>query len=464
MNILLVTQNMNDARFIEHELPKRIPGAHIETAQRVQEAIGGLASPSAVSAVLLDPMLYEGDAIAALRAIRAENSSIVVIGLVRDLDSGTKLIHSGADDFVIKAAGFVDGLASVLHRACADEPRSHAIEGAAWTGVLARSSLKPDTAGATRVLVRNNETVAARNYATLASAALEGRLNQKQPLSRQVEEEVQAAEYLSLNRKLLELQQRLQSTEEDRSRLQEALTTAQTALGDQSRLFQKERENLQSEWEVVRNRLELAEEQEKAAAEASRAEQESEKETAEQHAGELQKYAQLERDLEMQLQAAEEERMRLLGTLRELESQVACKTEELLRERAVLEQKQQHADEMWRTEKYELEERYRVIEAENTRLREALQEAEDGIASHIEQHRMQIGQRESARVAMEQQNHGLHERVARLEEANTRLAFENRELLTQLEAARRELETHASGLADELRRIIARHNDLVGKR
>ena len=178
MNILMVTQNINDARFIEHELPKRISGAHIKTARKVPHATE-LSSPGAFSAVLLDPMLYEGDPIAAIRAVRAENGPIVIVGLVQDLDSGTRLVHSGANDFVIKVPGFVDDLAAVLRRACADEPEFYAIGGTAWTRMLARSSLKPDTAGATRVLVRNSETVAARNHATLANTVLEGRLHQE---------------------------------------------------------------------------------------------------------------------------------------------------------------------------------------------------------------------------------------------------------------------------------------------
>jgi hypothetical protein len=324
--------------------------------------------------------------------------------------------------------------------------------------------LKPDTAGATRTLVRSSESAAARNCSTPVTATLGGKEHQEQPPSRQMEEEAQTAEHLSFNRKLLQLEQRLQSTEENRSRLQEALAAAQTALDEQSGLFQNEREKLQSEWEIVKNRLDAAEAQEKAVAEALRTEQGRKEETAERHAEELQRFTLVERDLEQKLQAAEKERVRLLEALQVLEGQVAGKTEELLRERAVFEQKQQHGAEVARSEKYELEEQYKVAAAENVRLRDSLQAAETRIVGHIEQHRMEMEQQESARLAMEKQNRGLQERVARLEETNSRLAFEQRELLAQLETSRLESETHASELADELHRIIGMHDELVGKR
>jgi chromosome segregation ATPase len=153
----------------------------------------------------------------------------------------------------------------------------------------------------------------------------------------------------------------------------------------------------------------------------------------------------------------------LLEGLRKIQTQLSIKTEGLIRELAALEEKHRQAEEVSRSERHELEHRNRVAAAENASLRDSLQAAEDRISDQIEQHVKEMGGWESARLAMEQQNRELQEKVARLEEANTRLAFEHRELLVHLEASDRELETSAGELVDELSRIIEKHNNLLGK-
>jgi len=410
MNILLVTENMQDAGFIERELPKRILGVHIDTVGNIQDAIGRLTSPGGFSAMLLDAMLHEGDPISLIRTVRAGKGPIAVIGLVEnaDFDSETRLVVSEADNFVIKDAGFLDGLATLLRRAGANASTLYAVGGVGSSTVLVRNSLTPDTAGATRVLVRNDGSVAARNYATRVTAA--PRLPRPLP-SGSIEVR---ADRGALNSRLHELEQELQGSEQRGSRLQEAL------------------------------------------AEALRAGQDRERETAERH-------AERERDLQQQLQTAETERGRLLEGLRQIQTQLSIKTEGLVRELAALEEKHRQAEEGSRSEIHELEHRNRAAAAENASLRDSLQAAKDWIADQIKQHLKDMGQWESARLAMERQNRELQEKVARLEEANTRLAFEHRELLVHLEASQRELQTSAGELVDELSRIIEKHNHLLGK-
>jgi len=417
MNILLVTQNLQDAGFIERELPKRILGVHIDTVRNVQDAIGRLTSPGGFSAMLLDAVLHDGDPISLIRAVRAEKGPIAVIGLVEnaDLDSETRLVVLEADNVVIKGAGFVDGLATLLRRAGANASPLPTAGGVGSSSVLVRGFWTPGTAGATRVLIRNDESAAARNYAARLSAAP----GWPRPLP-SGSEEVQAVGG-ALNARLRELEQELKGSEQMSSRLQEALTAAETAL-----------------------------------AEALRAGQDRERETAERHAVR-------ERDFQQRLQAAETERGRLLEGLQKIQTQLSIKTEELVRELAALEEKRRQAEEVSKSEKHELEHRNRVAAAENASLRDSLQAAEDRIADRSEQHVKEMGEWERARLALEQQNRELQEKAARLEEANAGLAFEHRELLVHLEGSRRELETSASELVGELSGIIEKHNKLLGK-
>ena len=417
MNVLLVTKNPQDAGIIETELAKRIPGLHIDTAREVPHAIRRLTSPGGFSAVLLDASPHEADSIALIQAAHAEAGPTAVIALVAatDPDSGTRLVNSGADDYVIRNAGFVDSLASVLRRACAGAPRIlYSIGGVDSTAVPDRRSAKPITAAATRVLVRNGEGSPAGRHADRTDADPEENLPGGEALSDLMEKARREMEALSLDGPLpeLELEQPIMKEESSRPR---------------------------------------------------------------------------EHDLEQQLQAVENENARLLQILRELEIQSVSKTEELQREReqwglfrlalnrkltaienkhaglerAVHEEEQQkrklaeaHAAEMSRSEntRYAWEKWYRGAAEENVRLKEALQAAEARVANCLEQHRLETAQWETERLAAEQRNRELQERIALMEKSNAKLEHE-----------RRELGNHADAMAEELRRLIETHTDLIGK-
>ncbi len=417
MNVLLVTKNPRDAGIIETELAKRIPGLHIETARDVPHAIRRLASPGGFSAMLLDAAPHEADSIALIQAAHAEAGSTAVIALVAatDPDSGTRLVNSGADDYVVRNAGFVNSLAAVLRRACSGAPRIlYAMGDVDSTAGPDRRSAKPLTAAATRVLVRNGEESPTGRHADRTDADAEENLPDGEALSYLMEKALRETDALSLDVPLPEstLEQPIIETESPRPR---------------------------------------------------------------------------EHNLEQQLQAVENENARLLQILRELEIQNVGKTEELQRkreqwsqfllalnrkltaienrhaglERAVHEEEQQklklaeeHAAEMLCSEntRHAWEERYRGAAEENVRLKDALQAAEARIANGLEQHRLETAQWESQRLATEQRDRELQERIALMEKSNGRLEHE-----------RRELRNHADAMAEELRRLIETHAELIGK-
>ena len=363
------------------------------------------------------PHQYEADSIALIQAARAEAGPTAVIALVAatDPDSGTRLVNSGADDYVVRNAGFVDSLAAVLRRACAGAPRIlYAIGGVDSTAGPDRRSTKPVTAAATRVLVRNSEGSPAGRYADQTDADPEENLPDGEALSYLMDKALREAEALSLNGSFpeSELEQQIMEEESPRPR---------------------------------------------------------------------------EHDFEQQLLAVENENARLLQILHELEIQSAGKTEELQREReqwglfrlalnrkltaienkhaglerAVHEEELQkrklaeaHAAEMSRSEntRYAWEKWYRGAAEENVRLKDALQAAEARIANHLEQHRLETAQWESERLEAEQRNRELQERIALMEKSTARLEHE-----------RRELGNHADAMAEELRRLIETHTDLIGK-
>ena len=416
MNVLLVTKNPQDAGIIETELAKRIPGLHIDTARDVPHAIRRLASPGGFSAMLLDAAPHEADSIALIQAARAEAGHTAVIALVAatDPDSGTRLVNVGADDYVVRNAGFVSSLAAVLRRACAGAPRIlYAMGDIDSTTGPDRRSAKPRTAAATRVLVRNGEESPAGRHADRTDVDVEESLPDGEALSYLMEKALRETEALSLDGPLPE------------SALQPIM-----------------------EAESPRPR---------------------------------------EHDLGQQLQAVENENARLLQILRELEIQNVGKTEELQRkreqwslfllalnrkltaienrhaglERAVHEEEQQklklaeaHAAEMLLSEntQHAWEERYRGAAEENVRLKDALQAAEARLANGLEQNRLETAQWESERLATEQRDRELQERLALIEKSNARLEHE-----------RRELRSHADAMAEELRRLIETHTDLIGK-
>jgi DNA-binding NarL/FixJ family response regulator len=485
MNVLLVTPNRQDAGFIENELAKRIPDLHVHVAREVELAIQHLASPGGFSAVLLDATLSDGDPAAVIRAAREQNSPVAVIGLVADaeLNSGIKLLESGADNFVIKGEGFADGLAAVLPRGSASAPRVlYAAGSTDSAAALARASLKRNTAGATRVLIRNDESEAGGPYSTAVDASLMQRLHQAEILSRQMEKEVQAEAYWPLEHELSELEQRQNRAEDKHTRLQPAF---QQTEGERSRFLQSDTGQVPSAAGYA-NQPGTAEVQRE---DLHRERRVDEPPTAEMPAGD---------DFANRLESAEKEKERLLNLVQRLEVRIAGKTEELRREReqwnlfrgalnqklasiesrhaglerVVAEEKQrqqkllvQHSAEMSRSEnaRLELEKRFQGATEENARLHDSLKAAESKIAGSIEQHRVKTERLESARLAMEQQSRELQEEIARLEEANRMLSVERDGLLAQLETVRLEHENQTDALAGELSLIIEKHNQAVEK-
>jgi DNA-binding response OmpR family regulator len=353
MNVLLVTENDKDAWLVGYELAKRMPGLRVEVEREIQHAGARLASAGGFDAMLLDVELNEGDPNGLVRALRAEKNPIVIIGLVGDADigSGKKLVASGADDFVMRGAGFIESLTAVLRRASGFRypAQTEACTPKALYSIRVAEARSPSTSaagGATLSFIRNNER---------ERTADGGPVQEPEP-----------ALHSSANGPL-GVERWPEGTEEEWLRLQEALQTAQTTLDEQSKRFRSERATLQTEWEQFRNQYDAAGKQKKVE-EGSSAGQEQ----------------------ELRLREAEQERIRLQEVLRGLENKLLGKTEELRREReqwdlwrqefkqklldienrraslerAALEEKQRHAAERaeWRSVQHELERRIASLE------------------------------------------------------------------------------------------------------
>jgi len=416
MNVLLVTKNPQDAGIIETELAKRIPGLRIDTARDVPHAIRRLASPSGFSAVVLDAAPHEADSMALIQAARAEAGPTAVIALVAatDPDAGTRLVNSGADDYVVRNTGFINSLAAVLRRACAGAPRIlYAMGDVDSTAAPDRRSAKPLTAAATRVLVRNGEGGPAGRHADRTDANAEENLPDGEALTYLMEKALRETEALSLDGPLPEsaLEQPIMEAESPRLREHDLEQQLQAVENENARLLQILREleiqNVGKTEELQRKR---------------------------------EQWTLFRLALNRKLTAIENRHAGLERAVHE-EEQQKLKLEE------------KHAAEMLYSEntRHTWEERYRGAAEENVQLKDALQAAEARIANAIEQHRLETAQWESERLEAEQQNRELQERIALMENSNARLEHE-----------RRELRNHADAMAKELRRLIESHTDLIG--
>ncbi len=381
MNILFVTENTPDAGLIERELTGLIPDLHLAVSLDVQEAIGLSTVPGRFSAVLLDSVLNTGDPLAIIRALRARNAPIAIIGLAAPTDpaSVVKFMEAGADDYVFKRTGFVGTLAAIVQRACGrydsakDGKSSPGVPSASEGAETPRESATPamrfkpapirrDTTGATSFLLRNvSEPTRARKLKIERDAFLK------------------ALRASNTNR--IKLKQQLRAAEEERCRLQEGVQALESRLAHQAEEFRAERE--QSDlWRVT---------------------------------------------LKQRLAAVEHSR----ATIEQM----------VLLERPRQEQPSGHYfDYASRIEntRQELEQERRRAEKENARLRASLHAAEAQIGSQAERQRAQQEQWESMRLVLEQQRQDLESRVVALEEARRALELKYRESLAHAQKSRPE--------------------------
>ncbi len=252
MNILLVTENLQDAGLIRNELTSRIPDMRLDITQDVPEAIRLSTIPGRYNAVLLDSALEQGDPLAVVRAIRGWNIPIAVIGLAGPDDSGwgAEAVGAGADDCVLKRAGFVDSLPEVLSRACGQRCAAKGAQGPPRT-IYVRAPAEAHQGAAPSPTAL--KAVPPRRDPTGASCILLRDLQATEtvPEAAEQRDSVDA------------LKEQLQVSEEERRHLQENVRALESRLARQIEEFQTERR----QWDLWRTLLK----QRLAAVEESRA-------------------------------------------------------------------------------------------------------------------------------------------------------------------------------------------------
>lgn len=251
MNVLLVTQDTPAAELIERELPKRLSGLKISTAREVQEAVERLASPGAFRAVVLDAALPEADLFSLRKAARAENGAVPLISLVEESDpaSSQEMPDAVTDERLAKSEGFIDRLAALLRRAGGDIPRVlYSAAGSVPTSPPAEYVPVPETAPATRVLIRRSELVLSR---WPAKVPRQEHSHQIKVSSRHTGETPQNAYRRSLQDDVFELRLKLQEAEREKARLAEALRVNEIQLEARMEEMQHERMH----WNAFRSAL-----------------------------------------------------------------------------------------------------------------------------------------------------------------------------------------------------------------
>jgi DNA-binding response OmpR family regulator len=119
MRLLYVEDSESDGDQVRRALARATPDYHLDIVPTLREAMTRLADNTTYDLVLTDLRLPDGSGLDLLTHIRERDLNIAVVVITGSGDEETALgaLKTGADDYVVKRAGYLDRLPLVLEDA-----------------------------------------------------------------------------------------------------------------------------------------------------------------------------------------------------------------------------------------------------------------------------------------------------------------------------------------------------------